>query len=90
MRLPRHRIRIEEVLLSVQNAPIIREQHQKVSATLQEVTTRIAEVQRRVPREADAGSFLKEVTQIASADKSRSRTSSQRSLMLKTATRRWQ
>jgi Tfp pilus assembly protein PilO len=61
-------IRIEEVLLSVQNAPIIREQHQKVSATLQDVTSRIAEVQRRVPREADAGSFLKEITQIASAD----------------------
>ena len=61
-------IRIEEVLLSVQNAPIIREQHQKVSATLHDVTSRIAEVQRRVPREADAGSFLKEITQIASAD----------------------
>ena len=61
-------IRIEEVLLSVQNAPIIREQHQKVSATLQDVTSRIAEVQRRVPREADAGTFLKQITQIASAD----------------------
>src|SRR5262245_48969475 len=61
-------IRIEEVLLSVQNAPIIREQHQKVSTTLQDVMSRIAEVQRRVPREADAGTFLKEITQIASAE----------------------
>jgi Tfp pilus assembly protein PilO len=61
-------IRIEEVLLSVQNAPIIRDQHQKVSATLEDVTTRIAEVQRRVPREADAGTFLKELTQLASGD----------------------
>jgi Tfp pilus assembly protein PilO len=61
-------VRIEEVLLSVQNAPIIREQHKKVSKTLEDVTTRIAEVQRRVPREADAGAFLKEVTQIAAAE----------------------
>jgi Tfp pilus assembly protein PilO len=61
-------LRIEEVLLSVQNAPIIREQHQKVSATLEDVTSRIAEVQRRVPREADAGVFLKEITQIAGAE----------------------
>jgi Tfp pilus assembly protein PilO len=61
-------IRIEEVLLSVQNAPLIREQHQRASATLDDVTARIADVQRRVPGEADAGSFLKEVTQIASAE----------------------
>jgi Tfp pilus assembly protein PilO len=61
-------VRIEEVLLSVQNAPIIRQQHRKVSDTLADVTSRIAEVQRRVPREADAGAFLKEVTQIASAE----------------------
>jgi Tfp pilus assembly protein PilO len=59
---------IEELLLSVQNAPIIREQHRKVSDTLRGVTTRIEEVQRRVPREADAGEFLKEITQIASAE----------------------
>jgi Tfp pilus assembly protein PilO len=59
-------IRIEEVLLSVQNAPLIRDQHEKASATLDDVTARIADVQRRVPSEADAGSFLKEVTKIAS------------------------
>lgn len=60
--------RIEEVLLSVQNAPLIRQQHQKASATLQYVTWRIAAVQRRVPREADAGTFLKEIAQIAAAE----------------------
>jgi Tfp pilus assembly protein PilO len=32
------------------------------------VTTRIAEVQRRVPRDADAGEFLKELTLLASAE----------------------
>jgi Tfp pilus assembly protein PilO len=60
--------RINEVLLSVQNAPLIRDQHRKVSETLQGVSARIAEVQRRVPRDADAGEFLKEVSHIASAE----------------------
>jgi Tfp pilus assembly protein PilO len=61
-------VRIEEVKLSVQNAPLIREQHRKVSQTLDDVTARIADVQRRVPRSADAGAFLKEVTKIANAE----------------------
>jgi Tfp pilus assembly protein PilO len=61
-------VRIEEVLLSVQNSPLIREQHRKVSETLADVTARIAEVQRRVPRDADAAAFLKEITQIASTE----------------------
>jgi len=59
--------RIEELTLSLQNAQIARQQHQKVSGTLREVTARIAEVQRRVPRDANAGEFLKEVTQLANA-----------------------
>ena len=67
-RLPDTSARIEELKLSVQNAPVMREQHRKVSEKLREVTTRIAEVQRRVPRDADAGEFLKEVTQLASAE----------------------
>jgi Tfp pilus assembly protein PilO len=60
--------RIVELKLLNQNAPITRVQHQKVSEKLNEVTTRIAEVQGRVPRDADAGSFLKEVTQLASEE----------------------
>jgi len=59
--------RIDELLQSVQNGPVMREQHRAVSERLREVTTRIANVRRRVPRDAEAGSFLKEVTQIASA-----------------------
>lgn len=62
-------VRIEEVLMSAQNAPLIREQHRKVHDTLQGVTAQIAAMQRRVPREADAGGFLKEVTQVASAER---------------------
>jgi Tfp pilus assembly protein PilO len=59
--------RIEELTLSLRNAPIVREQHRKVSERLEEVTTRIAEVQRRVPPDANAGEFLKEITQLAGA-----------------------
>ena len=54
---------------SVQNAPVIREQHRIVSEKLHEVTTRIANVQRRVPQDSDAGEFLKQVTQLAGAEK---------------------
>lgn len=61
-------VRIDEVLLSAQNAPLIREQHKKVSDTLREVTAQIAEVRGRVPREAEAGAFLKEVAQAAHAE----------------------
>ena len=60
--------RIEELKLSVQNAPVMRNQHRKVSETLSDVKARIAEVQRRVPRDADAGAFLKELTELASAE----------------------
>jgi Tfp pilus assembly protein PilO len=60
--------RIEELTLSLQNAPVVREQHQKVSNKLREVATRIADVQQRVPPDANAGEFLKQVTQLASAE----------------------
>jgi len=60
--------RIEELTLSLQNAPVVRQQHRKVSEKLREVTTRIADVQRRVPPDANAGEFLKELTQLASAE----------------------
>jgi len=60
--------RIEELKLSIQNAPIMREQHHKVTEKLKEVTTRISDVQARVPLDADAGEFLKQVTQLASTE----------------------
>jgi Tfp pilus assembly protein PilO len=57
--------RIDEVLLSVQNAPLIQEQHQKVSQTLAKVKEQIATIQQRVPQTDEAGEFLKAVTKIA-------------------------
>ncbi|MEX2309476.1 MAG: type 4a pilus biogenesis protein PilO [Pirellulales bacterium] len=60
--------RINELKLSLRNGPVVRDQHRKVSEQLGKVTKRIADVQRRVPQEADAGEFLKELTQLASAE----------------------
>ena len=59
--------RIDELLQSVRNGPVMREQHRVVTEKLREVTARIASVQRKVPQDADAGEFLKEVTQLAGA-----------------------
>ncbi len=59
--------RIDELLQSVRNGPVMRAQHQVVTEKLREVTTRIASVQHKVPRDADAGEFLKDVTQLAGA-----------------------
>jgi Tfp pilus assembly protein PilO len=57
-----------ELELLIENAPVMREQHRKVTDKLDEVTSRIAKVQGRVPRDADAGAFLKQVTELASAE----------------------
>jgi Tfp pilus assembly protein PilO len=56
---------IDELLQSVKNAPIIRDQHRIVSGKLREVTTRIANVQRRVPLDAASFEFMNQVTQLA-------------------------
>jgi Tfp pilus assembly protein PilO len=60
---------IDDLLLSVRNAPAMREQHRIESEKLDNVTKRIANLHRRVPREANHGEFLKEVSKLASAGK---------------------
>jgi Tfp pilus assembly protein PilO len=67
--IARTTLRIDELALSVENAPLIRDQHRKVSESLEEVESRIAAVQRRVPRHADGGAFLRQVTNIADAER---------------------
>jgi Tfp pilus assembly protein PilO len=59
--------RIDDLLLSVQNARAMREQHRIESEKLNNVTQRIANLQRRVPREANHGEFLTEVSKLASS-----------------------
>jgi Tfp pilus assembly protein PilO len=60
--------RIEEIKLSAQNAPIIRDHHQRVANKLAEVERRIAAVQGRVPKEHNADEFLKDVSRIAAEE----------------------
>jgi Tfp pilus assembly protein PilO len=57
--------RIDELLQSVRNGPVMRQQHRIVSDKLRDVTTRIANLQRRVPQGPDDGEFLNEVSQLA-------------------------
>ncbi len=59
--------KIDELLASVRNGPITRHYHRIATEKLSQVTTRIANLQRRVPSDADVGSFLKEVTELAGA-----------------------
>jgi Tfp pilus assembly protein PilO len=61
--------KIDDLLASVHNGPVTREHHRIAVEKLHEVTTRIANLQRRVPQDADAGSFLKEVAKLAEGDK---------------------
>jgi Tfp pilus assembly protein PilO len=58
---------IDDLLASVRNGPVMRQHHRLAVRKLHEVTTRIENLQRRVPRDAEAGTFLKEVSQLASA-----------------------
>ncbi len=60
--------RIQELRMLSQNAPIMRGQHRKVSEKLDEVLARISGVQQRVPHDAEAGEFLKEVARLATAE----------------------
>src|SRR3954469_25139622 len=60
---------IEGLLASVHNGPVTREQHRIATEKLREVTTRIANLQRRVPQDAQDATFLKEVTELAAAGK---------------------
>lgn len=56
---------IDELKKSEENAPVIRREHEKEAAHLASVTERISTLHQRVPEDADAGDFLRQVTQIA-------------------------
>jgi Tfp pilus assembly protein PilO len=57
--------RIQELTMSVQNAPLILSQHRSTSQRLASAKERIAKVKERVPTDASAGEFLNEVSRIA-------------------------
>jgi Tfp pilus assembly protein PilO len=56
---------IQELRLSVQNAPTIRRTHEQLTQRLEGLKADMTALQQRVPREADAGKFLRELTAIA-------------------------
>jgi Tfp pilus assembly protein PilO len=58
-------VRIDELSESSRNAPAIHSEHEKLSGRLKDIAARYAALQGRVPGSAEAGSFLKYVSDIA-------------------------
>jgi len=58
-------MKIEELQVSRQNAQTIRREHARLSGQLQDIAARYAALEARVPVNAEAGSFLKDVSEIA-------------------------
>lgn len=58
-------MRIDELAMSKTNAEAIRREHDRLSSRLEKIESRYAALQRRVPENAEAGNFLKFVSQIA-------------------------
>jgi Tfp pilus assembly protein PilO len=58
-------MKIEELALSRQNADVIRREHARLSSHLRNIDARYAALEQRVPVNAEAGSFLKHVSEIA-------------------------
>ena len=56
---------IDELRQSVQNGPVMRREHEKAAQELRKVTQRLETLRQRVPSDAEAGEFLRQVTQIA-------------------------
>jgi len=62
-------MRIDELALSKQNAVVIRQEHDRLSSRLEDIGARYGALQQRVPETAEAGSFLKFVSEIAHDEK---------------------
>lgn len=60
---------IDELKQSVQNGPVIRREHERASQYLKQVTARLEALRRRVPTDAEAAEFLRQVTQIATEER---------------------
>jgi Tfp pilus assembly protein PilO len=58
-------VRIDELTESSRNAPAINTEHEKLSSRLKDIAARYASLQGRVPGSAEAGNFLKNVSNIA-------------------------
>jgi Tfp pilus assembly protein PilO len=58
-------MQIEDLEIMARNAPAIRREHSRLTDHLQEIEKRYAALEARVPISAEAGSFLKHVSEIA-------------------------
>lgn len=58
-------MKIDELVLSGQNAEAIRRKHAALSNQLRDIEARYSALEQRVPLNAEAGSFLKHVSEIA-------------------------
>lgn len=56
---------IEELNLSVQNAPAVRSEHEKLVERLEDLQRSTATLKQRVPQDANAGTFLRDVSTTA-------------------------
>lgn len=62
-------MQIDALAVAQQNAPAIRREHARLSRLFQEIEARYTALEERVPIEAEAGSFLKHVSEIADEEK---------------------
>lgn len=58
-------MKIDAIAVSSRNAPVIRREHERLSRQLKEIEVRYAALEARVPLNAEAGSFLKHISEIA-------------------------
>lgn len=58
-------MKIDALAISSRNAPVIRHEHERLSSHLQEIEARYAAIESRVPLNAEAGNFLKQISEIA-------------------------
>jgi len=58
-------MKIDELAVAGQNAETIRREHERLSSHLQDIQARYSALEQRVPLNAEAGSFLKHVSEIA-------------------------
>jgi len=58
-------LQIEDLEIMSRNTPVIRAEHSRLTEHLQEIEQRYAALEARVPLNAEAGNFLRQVSQIA-------------------------
>jgi type IV pilus assembly protein PilO len=61
-------MKIDELAVAGENTTVIRQEHERLTARLRQIEARYAALEQRVPLNAEAGSFLKHISEIASQE----------------------